>query len=820
MLRAHLISINDEEHIMVISLHHIAADGWSIAILLKELVYLYAFYTGNRPSLLQPPGLQYSDYAIWQRKHLKGELLDEKLSYWKEKLEGVASQQLPADYPRPAVQSISGASMLFIIDRKISEGLHKLNQQQGATLFMTLLATFKVLLYRYSGQSDICVGSAIANRTRQEFEELIGFFVNTLALRSIVNGDDSFIELLQQLKKTTIEAYEHQEVPFEKVVEAVVKKRDLGRNPLFQVMLVLQNTLDIPELRLGQLTLSREFYAHNTSKFDLTFSITETVPGLEVVVEYRTDLYRKETIERMLIHFTELLSSVIKEPEQKIGRLSLLTPGEKQQLLHEYSGTTFAHPKDKTLVHLFEEQVAKTPVSVAVVFEDEQVTYRELNERSNQLAHYLRSKGVKGEVLVPVCVERNVGMIVAIMGILKAGGAYVPIDPEYPKERISYMLKDTQAHILVCSKESRPHEQILPHTDIIELDTDWPVISLQPVVNPRTDIAGHNLAYVIYTSGSTGKPKGVMIEHNSIVDKLLTEAQLLKADHSTITCLTTNYIFDASLLEILLPVILGGKMVIPSKHIIFSAEDLRRFLQRNGVTILQGTPGFIQYILSGEGKQELGSLQQLCIGGESLPVSLVKELKEIAPHIKLNNHYGPTESTIDAIVLKEIEELDKNIIGKPIANARIYILDDYMNPVPIGVPGEICIGGAVLARGYLNSPELSAKKFVSDPFIAGGRMYKTGDQGRWLDDGNIEFIGRKDDQIKIRGNRIELGVRAVAAAVRAPIVGMGGVCSGADAAEMIAAGAVLVAIGTENFRDPGAGSRIAAELADRYAPMS
>ncbi|MEJ7675715.1 MAG: amino acid adenylation domain-containing protein [Chitinophagaceae bacterium] len=550
-------------------------------------------------------------------------------------------------------------------------------------------------------------------------------------------------------------------MPFEKVVEVLVKERDLSRNPLFQVMFSTQNLQDVSQLHLGEMELSIIKYENLTAQFDIAFNINETPGGMQGAIQYSTDLYNEATILRMMDHFKELLTSIVKSPQQKIGLLPMLTVEEEQQLLYEFNNTKIDYPKYKRIVDLFEEQAAKTPQSVAIVFEKEQLSYKQLNEKANQLAHYLRSRGVKQETLVPICIERSLEMIIGILGILKAGGAYVPIDPEYPQERISYMLKDTDATIVISSKESRLKIQASEGVELIELDSKCAVISESPTSNPETTLDSHNLAYVIYTSGSTGKPKGVMIENGSMVDKLMTESRLLNADHSIITCLTTNYIFDASLLEIFLPLILGGQIAIPTKEVIFSTEELATFLFKNGVTILQGTPSFLQHLLQGlktDTNKKLGkNLNQLCIGGESLSSALVKEVSEILPHVKLNNHYGPTESTIDAIVFEGVKEFDKNIIGKPIANTEIYIVDRYQKLVSKGIAGEICIGGNVLARGYLNSPELTRNKFIPNPFKSGERLYKTGDQGRWTENGNIEFIGRKDDQVKIRGNRVELG---------------------------------------------------------------
>ncbi|MEO7534005.1 MAG: condensation domain-containing protein, partial [Ferruginibacter sp.] len=457
MLRGALLVLDEQDYLLVITMHHIASDAWSLNIIIKEVVSLYDSYSQELPVQLPPLELQYADYAVWQRNFLQGEIFEQKVQYWKEKLDGVTPLQLPGDFVKPAIRSSRGASIGFSIDKEISDQLHDLSRQQGTTLFITLLSAFNVLLHRYTGQQDICVGTSIGNRPQRELENLVGFFVNTLALRSEVNSDLSFTDLLQQVKITTFGAYSNQEVPFEKVVETVVKERDPSRSPLFQVMLVLHNIPASSQLQLGELNLSAENYEPNTVKFDLTFFITETENGLHGSVRYSTDLYKEETITRMMGHFSNLLSSLVKAPEQKIGLLPMLAVTEQQELLEGFNESSVDYPKEKTIVSLFEEQAGKAPDNAAVVFEKDQLSYRELNERSNQLAHYLVSKGVRAGTLVPVFIDRSTEMLVAIMGILKSGAAYVPIDVDFPHDRISYMLEDTTATIVISSKSSSSH---------------------------------------------------------------------------------------------------------------------------------------------------------------------------------------------------------------------------------------------------------------------------------------------------------------------------------------------------------------------------
>jgi amino acid adenylation domain-containing protein len=766
LLRATLIKLTEKESIFVATLHHIASDGWSKSIFVKELVQLYNAYKDGSKIDLPQLNLQYADYAIWQRNHYQGEWFSNKLSYWKRKLEGISTLAMPTDYLRPPVQSTKGNKIDFTIDEELLSGLQLLSQQQGVTLFMTLLSGFKVLLHRYSGQEDISVGTPMANRTLKEVEELVGFFVNTLVLRSEVNSNLKFIEFLQQFKATALEAYEQQDVPFEKVVEAVVKERDMGRNPLFQVMFILQNVPPLPSSGLSEVEVSREVYESNTSQFDLTFIIRESAHGLNAAIEYCTDLFNEETIVRMIRHYKELLNSIVKEPNEKIGLLPMLTWEEEHQLLVEFNNTAAEYPKDKTIIDLFEDQVAKSPNAVAVVFEEEKLNYQQLNERANQLAHYLRSRGVKEETLVPICIERSMEMIIGILGILKAAGAYVPIDPSYPQERINFMLADIIATILITNKKSHLKLQISEGIELIELHTDWKTISTQSIENLQTRVQPHNLAYIIYTSGSTGKPKGVMIEHSSIINYLLNNKcrYIGENEVGSGSFIHLSYTFDASLTAMFMPLLSGKSVILGSKQAleVFEDSNLHKYAPYNFIKI---TPSHLELLRSTvEGISGNWLTKKLVIGGEALHLSQFDYLVENGVDVEIINEYGPTEATVGCSnynfqTLRDNQELQNNIsIGKPIDNAQIYILNDNNELMPVGVVGELCIGGTGVARGYLNRPELTAEKFIKNPFtkVSGERIYKTGDLARWQADGNIEYLGRKDDQVKIRGYRIEL----------------------------------------------------------------
>ncbi|HKH61041.1 MAG TPA: amino acid adenylation domain-containing protein [Flavitalea sp.] len=762
MLRASLIMLHDHEHILLVTMHHIASDGWSVSIIVKEVVELYNSYKEGTPVQLSPLRIQYADFSIWQRTNIVGKVLESKIQYWKEKLDQVAPLQLPTDFSRPLLQSTKGSYVNFKISKEISSALISLSQQQGATLFMTLLSAFKVLLHRYSGQEDICVGTPIAGRQQQEVEDLVGFFVNTLALRTQVNSNIPFTSLLQEVKTTTLEAYAHQELPFEKVVDVVVKERNMARSPLFQVMFIFQNTPEVPTLHLGNVQLIREASVHDTTKFELSFNISQTAQGVQGSVEYCTDLYREDTIKRMIDHYIELLGSIVQTPEQKISRLRMLPQTELDQLLVGFNDTYSEFPKHTTIVDLFEKQVKTFPGNIAVVFGNETVTYQQLNERSNSLAHLLQSKGVTNDSLVPICLERSIDMIVGMLGILKAGGAYVPIDPDYPADRIQYMVEDTEAPLVVTGTDTSSRIKSVKDIKVIELDKEG-LLDDQPTTDLQAPIQPHNLAYVIYTSGSTGKPKGVLIEHRNVVRLFKTKPALYDFNERDVWSVFHSFCFDFSVWEMYGALFYGGKMVVVPKQITKDVIQFAELLIAENVTILNQTPSAF-YVLQDaliEKTKEI-SIRYVIFGGEALNPLKVQPWKKLYRNSKLINMYGITETTVH-VTYQEIEWQHtlgaKSVIGKPIPTLSAYIVDSNQNPVPIGVPGELLIGGAGLARGYLNRPELTAERFIMDPYTTepGGRLYRTGDLGAWLPDGTIEYLGRIDEQVKIRGYRIELG---------------------------------------------------------------
>lgn len=765
MLRASLIRSGSGEYILVMVLHHIASDGWSMSILVRELMEAYESYKAGGTADLPSLPLQYADYAIWQRRHLQDKVLEEQLAYWSGQLSGVMPLQLPLDHPRPVVQSFRGGMMNFEIGAELSQQLKYIGQQQGATLFMMLLAAFKVLLYRYSGQEDICIGTPVANRPQYELEKIIGFFVNMVALRSHVDGNVPFILFLQQIKAATLAAYEHQEAPFEKVVDAVVKKRDMGMAPLFQVVFALQNTPELPEFKSADTRLSAVPFGHTTSKFDLSFGIREASTGeLLVDIEYCTDLFDVARIERMQKHYQVLLESIVQMPGQKIDLLPILTTSEDQGLRFEFNvAAAVNYPKEKTILDLFESQVNRRRESVAIVFEDQAITYGALNEQANQLGHYLQSKGVGPEVLVPICIERGIDMITGILGILKAGGCYVPIDPDYPEERIAYMLEDTKAGLVLCNSKSRVVLPQMEGREIIELDGDKDMIAGHSIAAVTNNLSAEHAAYVIYTSGSTGRPKGVVVEHRNVVRLFETESPLYDFNSEDVWTLFHSMCFDFSVWEMYGALFYGGRLVVVPKVITRDARLFGELLMREGVTVLNQTPSAFYVLQDYAVENHLPlAVRYIIFGGEALNPSRLRDWKEYYKHCRLINMYGITETTVH-VTFQELSDAHilegRSMIGKPIPTLRAYLLDKAGNLVPVGVTGELHIGGAGVARGYLHQARLTSERFIADK-ISGepeGRLYRTGDMARWRADGSLEYLGRLDNQVKIRGYRIELG---------------------------------------------------------------
>ncbi len=773
LIRATLVLLSQTEHILLVCMHHIVSDGWSMGVFIQELAALYKAYSQGEPSPLAPLPIQYADFALWQREWLQGDVLQTQLSYWQQQLKDTpALLSLPTDRPRPAVQTFAGATQEFKLSVELTNRLTKLSQEQGCTLFMTLLAAYHTLLYRYTGVADILVGTPIANRDHSEIEGLIGFFVNTLVMRADLSGNPSFSQLLSHVREIALGAYVHQELPFEMLVETLHPERNLSHTPLFQVMFALQNA-PMSQVELAGLTISSLRAERATAKFDLSLSMhnstnfaeaspttrLSTGAGLVGVWEYSTDLFDSSTIERMTGHFVTLLEGIVANPEERISQLPMLTQVEQHQLLVEWNSTQAEYPFDKCIHELFEEQCLSTPDTVAVIFDNQQLTYQQLNCRANHLAHYLQSLGVKPDTLVGICVERSLLMVVGLLGILKAGGAYLPLDPDYPQERLSFMLEDAQVPVLLTQQqlfEKLPQNQ----AQIICLDTDLQFISQSSPDNLITTVQAANLAYVIYTSGSTGQPKGVMLSHRNICNHMFWMQATFPLTEKDKVLQKTPFSFDASVWEFYAPLLVGGQLLLaqPGGHA--DTAYLLKLIAQEQVTTVQFVPSLLQILIEQGGLETCHSLKQIFCGGEALPVALQENVLSNL-NVNLHNLYGPTEACIDATFWTCKQGIERQVvpIGRAIANTQIYILDEYLQPVPVGVPGELHIGGAGIARGYLNRPELTKEKFILNPFSdeLDSRFYKTGDLVRYLPDGTIEYLGRIDNQVKIRGFRIELG---------------------------------------------------------------
>jgi amino acid adenylation domain-containing protein len=771
MLRASLLVLSPQEHILLLVMHHIAGDSWSMSILFEQLTTFYEAFLKGLPSPVAESPIQYADFAVWQRQWLSGEVLENQLNYWKQQLEGANRVlELPADRPRPAIQTYQGAKQSFVLPQSLSTALYILSQQEGVTLYMTLLAAFQTQLYRYTGQQDIVIGSPIAGRNLPELEELIGFFVNTLVLRTDLSANPSFRELLQRVRTVVMSAYAYQDLPIDKLIDELQPERSLSYHPLFQVMFVLQNT-PRQTLELPGLTLTPYDWDHVTSRLDLTLSITETEQGLQGVWEYNTDLFDASTISRMSGHFQTLLESIVTNPEQQISELPLLTAAERHQLLVEWNNTQANYPQDKCIHELFEQLVERTPDKVALMFEEQQLTYQQLNTRANQLAHYLRTLGVGPEVLVGIFVERSLEMVVGLLAILKAGGAYVPLDPSYPKDRLAFMLQNSQPLVLLTQEFLIT--ELPEHTaQIVCFDRDLPSIAQHITENLNQTATTANLAYVIYTSGSTGKPKGVQVTHANLCHYAQAMGQALGITAEDIYLHTASIAFSSSVRQLMVPIAAGATVKIATSEQRIDPKACFLAIKQHDVTVIDIVPSYWRNCIHTLASLEPENRQALLNNKLRLIVSASEPLLSDIPMewtfgfqhgAQLINMFGQTETCGIVATYPIPPQQDERVkivpLGRAIANTQIYLLDSHMQPVPIGVPGELHIGGLALARGYLNRPELTEEKFIPNPFRQepGERLYKTGDLARFLPDGSIEFIGRSDYQVKIRGFRIELG---------------------------------------------------------------
>jgi amino acid adenylation domain-containing protein len=760
LVRATLLRLAAEDHALLLSIHHIACDGWSFAIVKRELASLYSALSQGQPPPVAELGVQYADYALWQRQWLQGEVLQNQQRYWREHLLGAPPQlELPTDRLRPAVESYKGAIVRTSLSHELSDRLNALGRANGATLFMVMLAAYQLLLSRWSGQKDIVVGTPIAGRSRRELDGLIGFFVNTLALRAEVCGERAFREHLVRVRELTLQAYAHQDLPFEAIVKELCPDRNLSRQPVFQVMLTLQHLPEEPPA-LPQMHWTSVEGDNSTTHFDLNLSLTETARGISMEFQYATDLFDAETIRRMAGHYRQLLEGVVADPECPIARIALLDDAERLIVLQWWNDTSTAFPNE-TLHRLFEEQTRRTPHAVAVSCGDVSLSYKELNERANRLARYLVSKGIGPDRLVALCMDRGADILVGILGILKSGGAYVPLDMTNPQARLGHILSDAQPKVILTQ---RSLSDMIPATaaQVIDLESQWDLISGYSgddldTRSPEPD--PENLAYVIYTSGSTGTPKGVMVSHRAIVNYSVDVIRRFDLTRGNGSLIATSFSFDLMLTGLYPPLLAGRTVRLVPAH--GSHELLEEISKCDNLAPLKLTPSHLPMLEAALEKKQLdGRVGVLVLGGEPLLAAAVRPLKAAAREVRIFNHYGPTEATVGCVV-NEVTHLETGRvpIGRPISNVRILILDGLMQPVPLGITGDIYVGGAGLARGYLNRPGLTAERFCPDPFSPnpGARLYATGDRGRWLPEGKIDCLGRADHQVKVRGYRIEPG---------------------------------------------------------------
>jgi amino acid adenylation domain-containing protein/non-ribosomal peptide synthase protein (TIGR01720 family) len=783
LVRWVLLKLSDQEHLLVHIEHHMVHDGWSFNVFLGELVELYKAFSLGHPSPLPEPLLQFADFAHWQRQWVKSPEAQAQLTYWQQKLSGTSPLlQLPYDRPRPTEQTYHGDQIRIELPIDLCESLRSVSRQERVTLFMTMLAAFLVLLHRYTGQDDINIGTAVANRRMHEIEKLIGMIVNNLVLRTDLSGHPTFRELLARVRQVTLEAYANEDLPFDKVVEVLKPIRNLSHNPLFQVMFSFHDS-PMPDLRFPGLDISlHEPISNKSAKFDLDFLVIPRfeqcvqngsktgAKGITLVLEYNSDLFNAATIQRMLKQYQNLLNRIVANPALHIGELPLLTEDE-QQLLRSWNQTQKEYTETECIHKLFAAQVQRSPNTVAVEQLGQKLTYRELSDRANQLAHYLQSLGVKPETLVGICVDRSLEMIVGLLGILKAGGAYVPLDPAYPQERLAEILEDTQLSILLTQAR---FQTSLPDYGgkTICLDTDWPIIAQHTTADPISDVQLHNLAYIIYTSGSTGKPKGVMIEHRSLMNFVMTAIHEYGIDAGERILQFASICFDTSIEEIFPCLLVGATLVLRTEQILHSSNEFWQCCQEWQLTVLDLPTAYWHQLVAELHPRDgciPANLKKVIIGGEQAQLEKVQHWQTSVAHLphppQLFNSYGPTEATVITTLHRFNSSATSVSIGRPISNAQVHILDKYLQPVPIGVPGELYIGGAGLARGYWQRPELTAEKFIPNLFKENGgekedhveRLYKTGDLARFRADGSLEYLGRVDDQVKVRGFRIELG---------------------------------------------------------------
>ena len=761
LFRAVLLRLDRDQHALILAMHHIISDGWSMSVLVNELRTLYEAFSAGAPSPLEELPVQYPDYVHWQQDLMKKGEFDKQLSYWIKQLAGAPqSLDLPTDRPRPPVGAFNGSRQVIALPVELSEAIRKLSRREGVTTFMTLLAAFNMLLSRYSGQHDITVGTPIANRNQKEIERLIGFFANTLVLRTDLSGNPTFRDLLRRVREVALAAYANQDLPFERLVEELNPERDMSRQPLFQVMFVFQNTPSV-SLDLPNLTIRPYGAEIRTAKFDLTFTMEEIGQAITGSLEYNTDLFDAVTVARMLKHFQRLVEEAVADPDRPIEDLPMLTAEEEDRLIREWNATARTYPSIQSARALFESQARVAPEAIAAICDGERISYGELDRRANRLAHYLIKRGIGPDARVGICVSSSVEMLVAVLGTLKAGGAYVPLDPAYPAERLAFMLEDSRA-LLALTQKRLAAGLAQFGVETISLDESWETVAAEPDYAPEDLTSGDNLAYIIYTSGSTGRPKGVAMTHAALVNLIQWQRFDLGLDRSGKTLQLSSLSFDASFNEMFSAWYSGGTVVLIPERLRRDPEGLLRRMADVGIErIFPPYVALKQIAEMSKGSIPAG-LRDALSTAEQLQINdsirrLFRELKGC----RLHNQYGPSEThVVTTYTLEGEPDQWKALppIGRPIANTRIFLLDSRMRPVPLGAPGELYIGGISLARGYWDRPDLTAERFTPDPFSHGGeRLYRTGDLARYLPNGEIEYLGRADQQVKIRGYRIELG---------------------------------------------------------------
>lgn len=760
LIRACIVRIAEEKHAVILTMHHIVYDGWSLAVLFGELKDLYEAFIQNKPSPLQPLNIQYADFALWQRRELETDKMQQQLEYWSKALSGhLPTLELPTDRKRPAVPEYTGAMAWFYLSKSLTRSLEVLARREDCTLFMVLLSAFSVLLSRYSGEKDIIVGTPIANRNRREIEGLIGFFINSLVMRTSLEDDPDFCLLLERVKVSSANAYANQDYPFEKLVEDLQVDRNMGQNPIFQTMFALQNTPPPPK-KIADVDMLIEEVDSGTAVFDITLSMYETDDGLNGYFEYSSELFDQSTIENMIESFECLLTDIATNPEKEISKLSIINDASYKTLVTDWNARQVDFSGDQLIFEIIETVANNRPDNIAVATAENQFSYRQLNQQANKLAQLLIEKGVKPDDFVSICLNRSFEMFVSILAVMKAGAAYLPMDPSYPRDRLQYMLKDTAANIIITQRELS--SSIAESTAEKYFIEDLAAFSAEETVDkPALVLSEDNAAYIIYTSGSTGMPKGVVVSHKNLKHSTAVRREYYK-DPLESFLLMSSFSFDSSVAGIFWTLCDGGTLVLPANGQERDIFEVAKLVDEYSVSHMLSLPSVYSLLLSSASVEQLHSLKTVCVAGEECPSSLLEKHFQTLTDTRLFNEYGPTEGTVWSSVYEcTKEDVGKIIpIGVPVANVQIYILDENQAVLPVGVPGEIHIAGEGITKGYLNRDELTSEKFIRNPFSDSRNntvMYKSGDIGKYRVDGNIEFLGRIDDQVKVRGYRIELG---------------------------------------------------------------